>query len=196
MTFHYYLKKRKPMMLNLTRKEFPHKKVPLPTSEIVAARTEIWGAVPDWIYELVDTNDIIAINPLKGKKGSFKIILEGLADRRKAFNLQKKISESLYELLTGEEFDVYDLEDRGEINRALTQQKALYNPIWNELIGDNDILNKYISYVYNETGSRGNMGIYLHDFLDFKIPTTGYISVGKLQSGSTLYATPLNFLKS
>ena len=139
----------------------------------------------DWHDNYFDTGDGILYHP----DGKIKVVPD--AQKLRDINPQSRLSDGAlvlpagaYEAAQVTEFTKEDL--RKIIKDSLTREGAKSNPVWQALARDQNRLNAYVDFVFDETQKRfgydQNMGLYVRSAQ--KEPTARLVYVNRLGSGS------------
>ena len=135
----------------------------------------------DWHDNYFDTGDGILYHP----DGKIKVVPD--AQKLREINPQSRLSDGAlvppagaYEATQGAEFTKEDL--KRIIKDSLTRDEAKSNPVWQALAGDQNRLNAYVDFVFDETQKRfgydQNMGLYVRSAQ--KEPTARLVYVSGL----------------
>ena len=114
-------------------------------------------------------------------------VLKALTPQSRLVRGALALEDGAYEALQGAEFG---RKDKGLIlSRDLTSVEARSHPVWQALVGDNNLLGAYVDAMFPEMKKRfdydNNMGVYLADAQ--KVPTARALYVYGLENGSRLY---------
>ena len=147
-------------------------RVPMSVAGLIDRRLEVIDAkfLPEiraaWHNNDFETGDAVLYNP----NGKVKIVTD--AQVLRGINSASELSDGalvlqpgVYEAAQGAEFTKADL--KKIIKDSLTRDEAKSNPFWQALARNQDRLNAYVDFVFNETQRRfshdKNMGLYLEE---------------------------------
>lgn len=169
-------------------------RVPMSVAGLMDRRLEVRDAKfsPDvraaWHDNYFDTGDGILYHP----DGKVKVVPDAQVLRE--INRNSKLSDGalvlpagVYEAAEGNEFTKEDL--KNIIKDSLTREGAKINPLWQALARNQDRLNAYVDFVFDETQKRfsynQNMGLYVGS--SQKVPTARSVIVYRLEGRSLAY---------
>ena len=145
-------------------------RVPMSTAGLMDRRLEVRDdkfsneVRSEWHDNYFDTGDGILYHP----DGKIKVVpdaqvLREIDSKSKLSNGALVLEAGAYEAMQGAEFTKEDL--KRIIKDSLTRDEAKSNPFWKVLARDQDRLNAYVDFVFDETLRRfsydKNMGIYV-----------------------------------
>ena len=167
-------------------------RVPMSVAGLMDRRLEVKDAKysPEvraaWHDNYFDTGDGILYHP----DGKIKVVPDAQVMRE--INSESKLSDGAlvlpagaYEAAQGAEFTKKDL--KRIIKDSLTRGEAKSNPVWQALARDQNRLNAYVDFVFDETQKRfeynKNMGLYFGSAQ--KEPTGRLLGLGRLENWSS-----------
>src|SRR3989338_8696514 len=165
-------------------------RVPMSVANLMDRRLEVRDAKysPEvraaWHDNYFDTGDGILYHP----DGKIKVVpdaqvMRGINSESRLSNGALVLPAGAYEAAQGAEFTKEDL--KKIIKDSLTMAGAKVNPVWQALARDQNRLNAYVDFVFDETQKRfgydQNMGLYVGSAQ--KEPTARLVYVNRLGSG-------------